>query len=175
MANVNRGKQFEQKIKEAFQKVSGVSIDRIPDQTMRHKGAANICDFIVYKKPYEYYIECKSVHGNTFSIHSIPKRGKDGKLHGFYGNISDTQWEGLLQKSKIEGVFAGIICWFVDKDITLYIPIEDLERYRNYFGKKSVKWNAGLYSLNCYVIQGRKKRVFFDYNMEELLYELSIS
>ena len=50
----NRGKQFEQKIREAFLKIPNVSIDRIPDQTMGYKGACNISDFIVYKEPYEY-------------------------------------------------------------------------------------------------------------------------
>ena len=86
MANINRGKQFENVIKESFQKVSNVSIDRLHDQTTGFANSANICDFIVYKEPYEYYIECKSVHGNT-----LP-----------FSNISDTQWNGLLEKSKIE-------------------------------------------------------------------------
>ena len=81
----NKGKNFESIIKHAFLKVPGVSIDRIPDQTMHHKGACNICDFIVYKKPYEYYIECKTVHGNT-----LP-----------FSNITDMQWTGLLAKSQI--------------------------------------------------------------------------
>lgn len=91
----NRGKQFEQKIREAFLKIPNVSIDRIPDQTMGYKGACNISDFIVYKEPYEYYVECKSVHGA-----SLP-----------FSNISQNQWQGMLEKSKIEGVFAGVICW----------------------------------------------------------------
>ena len=107
----NRGKQFERVIREAFEKVPGVSIDRLHDQTNGFKGSQNICDFIVYKEPYEYYFECKSVHGRTLSIHSIPHTGKDGKVCGFYGNITDKQWGGLLEKSKIPGVFAGIICW----------------------------------------------------------------
>lgn len=159
----NRGKQFEQKVREAFEKIDGVSIDRIPDQTMRHKGACNICDFIVYKEPYEYYVECKSVHGNTLSIHSVPKPDKHGMLHGFYGNITDTQWEGLLQKSRIPGVRAGILCWWVDKDITKYIPIQELEFLRQK-GNKSFRydWNTE-YTVD---IDGRKKRVFFDYNMK---------
>ena len=66
----NRGKQFENVIKTAFEKVDGVSIDRLHDQTTGFKGSSNICDFIVYKEPYEYYIECKSVHGNLLSIYS---------------------------------------------------------------------------------------------------------
>lgn len=174
MAN-NRGKQFEQVVRESFERVPGVSIDRLNDNTAGFKGIAGICDFIVYKEPYEYYIECKSVHGNTLSIHSNDPKHK-------YGNITNTQWEGLLEKSKIEGVFAGVICWWVDKDITKFIPIRDLVIAKK-CGYKSIR-----YDTECYIehpmdelgykafsieIEGKKKRVFFDYDMEEFLNELS--
>ena len=166
---VNRGKAFEGVIQDAFEKIEGVSIDRLHDQMNGYAYSCNICDFIVYKEPYEYYIECKSVHGNTLSIHSIPKPDKRGVLHGFYGNISDTQWTGLLKKSKIDGVRAGIICWWVDKDVTLYIPISTLEMMRN-LGKKSVRYDE--ISLDCVIIPGKKKRVFFDYDMTTFFKEV---
>ena len=107
---VNYGKKFESIVREAFEKVPNVSIDRLHDQTTGFKGSQNICDFIVYREPYEYYFECKSVHGNT-----LP-----------FSNITDTQWNGLLQKSQIEGVFAGVICWWIDHDKTVFIPIQEL-------------------------------------------------
>lgn len=157
---VNRGKQFEQVVLNAFKKIDGVSIDRLHDQTTGFLGSSNICDFIVYKEPYEYYIECKSVHGNTLSIHSIPKKGKDGKLHGFYGNITDTQWEGLLEKSKIEGVFAGVLCWWVDKDVTRFLEIQDLQVAKD-LGDKSIRFDEPYLKID-----GTKKRVFFDYDMQ---------
>ena len=158
--SVNRGKKFENVIKEAFEKVSNVSIDRLHDQTTGFKGSQNICDFIVYREPYEYYFECKSVHGA-----SLP-----------FSNITETQWNGLLQKSQIEGVFAGVICWWVDKDITKFIPIQTLQELKS-LGYKSVRHDAGIPDyLNytdseyCMVeIDGKKKRVFFDYDMEEFL------
>lgn len=152
----SRGKQFEFVIKEAFEKIDGVSIDRLHDQTTGYKGSQNICDFIVYKEPYEYYIECKSVHGNT-----LP-----------FSNITETQWNGLLEKSKIEGVFAGVICWFVDKGVTLFIPIEVLELFK-VIGKKSIRFDH--FDRRIIEIKGKKKRVFFEYNMEEFLNELSMS
>ena len=159
---VNYGKKFEDVIREAFEKVPGVSIDRLHDQTTKFKGtSANICDFIVYREPYEYYIECKSVHGNTLSIHSNDPKHK-------YGNISNTQWEGLLEKSKIEGVTAGIICWWADKDVTLFLPIQILNQLRR-TDNKSVRYDINEYIGNVIEIKGKKKRVFFDYNMEEFL------
>ncbi len=155
--SINRGKQFEQVIKEAFLKVPGVSIDRLHDQTNGFKGSQNICDFIVYKEPYEYYFECKSVHGA-----SLP-----------FSNITDTQWNGLLEKSKIEGVFAGVICWWVDKDITAFIPIQSLNFYKH-LGQKSVRYDQFDMCTDYKVIEikGKKKRVFFDYNMEEFFNEI---
>ena len=44
----NRGKQFEEQIKKSFEKVKGVSVDRLHDQTTGYLGSTNICDFIVY-------------------------------------------------------------------------------------------------------------------------------
>lgn len=159
---VNRGKKFEEVVKECFNKVPGVSIDRIHDQTTHYKGSTNICDFIVYKKPYEYYIECKSVHGNTIPIYSPEERKK-------YGAITNRQWEGMLEKSKIEGVTAGVIIWFTDHDTTVYYPIATLEDIRN-SGKKSIRYDY-FHPERIYLC-GEKKRVFFDYDMNDLLKQL---
>lgn len=149
----NRGKQFEQLIREAFEKVPWVSVDRIPDQTMRYRGAQNVCDFIVYRYPNLFYIECKTVHGNT-----LP-----------FTNIKDNQWNGLLNKSKIPGVYAGVICWWVDKDVTRFIPITELETMKknNY---KSVAWNT---VCLAYDIKGKKKRVLYEYDMEQFFEEVT--
>ena len=153
----NRGKKFERVIREAFEKVPDVSIDRLHDQTNGFKGSQNICDFIVYKEPYEYYIECKSVHGA-----SLP-----------FSNITDTQWNGLLEKSKIEGVFAGVICWWIDKDVTKFIPISILQVLQER-GCKSYKFNEFYWQDDIEVIElkGKKKRVYWEYDMEEFFNEI---
>lgn len=152
----NQGKQFEAVVREAFERVPNVSIDRLHDQTTGWKGSSNICDFIVYREPYEYYFECKSVHGNR-----LPFR-----------NITDTQWRGLLEKSKIEGVFAGVICWWIDKDKTVFIPIQTLQKLLN-SGNVSYRYDWDSYDV--VEIKGKKKRVFFEYNMEEFLNAVSMS
>lgn len=166
MANLNRGKQFEEVIKRAFLKVPEVSIDRLHDQTTGFANSSNICDFIVYKEPYEYYIECKSVHGNT-----LP-----------FSNISETQWQGLLEKSRIQGVFAGVICWWIDKDVTAFIPIELLNDLK--LDHKSIRYDyihdyanddndLLVHRLKPIEIHGEKKRVFFDYNMIKFFKEIT--
>ena len=163
----NQGKKFEQAVKESFDKVEDISVDRIPDQVTKYKGSTNICDFTVYKFPLMFYLECKSVHGNTISIYSEPKLGKDGKLYGFYGNIRDNQWDGLLEKSKIFGVRAGVIIWWIDKDVTKYYPIEVLEKLRNEVGLKSVRYDYN--DVRAITLTGEKKRVYYDYDMGRFL------
>ena len=43
--------------------------------------------------------------------------------------ITKDQWDGLVEKSKIPGVVAGIIVWFIDHDTTTFVPIQELKRW----------------------------------------------
>lgn len=154
MAKVNRGKDFERQVKSAFEKIEGVSIDRLKDSMSGYMGDNTICDFIVYKKPYEFYIECKAVHGNTLN---------------FKSDIRPNQWEGLTEKSLINGVYSGFMVWFIDHDLTIYVDVAVLANMRA----------SGLKSLNIrdldYIdtvqsnrlmrIGGKKRRILFDYDM----------
>lgn len=145
----NRGKQFEEVIKKSFLKLKNVSVDRIHDQTNGYAGSSNICDFIVYKYPYQYYIECKSVHGNTFPL----------------SNLTDKQYKGLLNKSKIYGVCAGVIIWFIDRDSTMFVPIKTILEYKQE-NKKSIRFDDD--NKLIIKLKGKKKRVFYDYEMNSL-------
>lgn len=167
---VNRGKDFEGQVYNGFAKVDGVSIDRLPDPMAGYAGVKNICDFIVYKKPLQYYIECKSCYGNTMSIHSNnPKQP--------YGNITKNQWEGLLEKSTIPGVRAGILVWFIDHDETYWIDIRLLQKHRD-AGNKSISYRCDWvdFTLETHYmwerIDGEKRRVLFDYDMAIFLAEM---
>lgn len=40
----NKGKKFEEYIRKSFEKIPGVSIDRLHDQTNGFRGSQNICD-----------------------------------------------------------------------------------------------------------------------------------
>ena len=160
----NRGKDFEKVIREAFEEVPNVSVDRLHDQMNGFAGSVNICDFIVYKKPYIYYIECKSVHGNTLS----------------FSNITRNQWQGLLEKSKIDGVLAGILCWWVDKDITKFIPIQFLQTAKekgfvSIASDYETKWILDGYTNMPFDVVGKKKRVFFEYDMEKFFNDARIT
>ena len=172
----NRGKKFEAVIEEAFKKLPDVQLLRIPDQTTHYKGSTNPCDIIVYHKPYLYTLELKSVHGNIFPIYSKPKKDKNGRLYGFYGNITDFQWEQLLKMSTIKGVTSGVIVWFIDKDETVFFDINLLQRWRT-AGHKSIhsypEWLEHVKGKHdwCY-LTGRKKRIFYEYDMKKFLWEM---
>lgn len=170
---VNRGKSFEGIIQACFERIPEVNILRIHDQTTGYAGSKNPCDFIVYHKPYLFVIECKSIHGNTFSIYSKSRNPK--KPHD-YGNITNFQWEQLLKMSQIKGVYAGVLVWFIDKDETIFFDINLLKRWRD-AGHKSIhsypEWIEYVETDHdwCYLV-GRKKRVYWDYNMVQFLRDM---
>ena len=150
-------------MKEQFEKLHDTSVDRLYDVTTGFKNQNNICDFIVYRKGTLNYFECKSVHGNTLN---------------FKSDIRANQWRGLLKKSCISGVNAGIICWFIDFDKTLFIPIESLQilKEENFKSFNCRNANSNLYKdlgVWSYELEADKKRVFFEYDLEKFLEEIS--
>ena len=157
---INRGKDFENVIKKAFKRFSDVSIDRLHDQTTGYMGSSNICDFIVYKRPNQYYIECKSTGGKSLPLTRITKN----------------QFEGLIAKSKIPGVIAGVIVWFIDLDKTYFIPITYIDMLKK-AGIKSINPTNDYYDILGtdmwkFPIEGKKQRVFFRYDMTKFFKEM---
>ena len=153
MAN-NKGKQFEDVIRKSFLKVSDVSIDRLRDAPRKLKNVDNPSDFIVYKKPHEIYAECKSHRGNT-----LP-----------FSCIREEQIKGMSEKAKIDGVKAGIIIWFIDHDLTYWVPIDEVVCWRD-MGNKSINIKD-IYKFNYIEITGKKRRIYFDYDMNKFLEDL---
>ena len=154
---INRGKQFENHLKDQFEKLSNVSIDRLYDVTTGFKNQNNICDFIVYRQGTLNYFECKAIHGNCLN---------------FKSHIRPNQWDGLLAKSKINGVNAGIIIWFIDHDITLFVDIQWLDYLIQNYGNKSFNIIKDIKHIPVTIIPGVKKRVFFNYDLNKLLLDL---
>ena len=150
---INKGKAFEKVIYSCFQRVKGVSIDRVHDQTTHYKGSTNICDFIVYREPYEYYIECKTTHSRSWPIQ----------------NLSDSQLEGMLEKSQIRGVAAGVIIWFIEHDTTMYLPIEVVAECKKN-GMKSIR--CDFMHPDRILLCGERRRTYFTYYMKDFLNQL---
>lgn len=152
----NKGKVFEDKVKEALLKLPNVDVTRLRDAPKKQKNVDNPSDFIVYKYPHEIYLECKSHLGN-----SLPFRC-----------IRSQQMVQMIKKTYIEGVRAGIIVWFIDKDVTAWIPVQELFPYWFSQDKKSLSVQDIEKLQGVIYIQGKKKRVYYDYDFEPFFNEL---
>lgn len=148
--SINRGKQFEDIIREQFKKLKNVVTIRLYDVTSGYINQNNICDLIVYNEGTLNLIECKAVHGTTLN---------------FKSHIKENQWNGLLEESYKSGVNAGILVWFIDYDITLWLEIQYLQDLKE-SGYKSFNVKDKMY---VYQLLGVKKRVFFEYNLRKFL------
>ena len=105
-------KNFELKVKEDWLKLPNSTIERLYDPVGGYNGVRNISDFIAYAYPQIWFIECKTIKGNTFP----------------FSNLS--QYERLLGKKGIKGVRAGAIIWFYEKDYNItVVPSEKKRTY----------------------------------------------
>lgn len=163
------GKKFEQDLVEAFKKTEALSYDRFQDPGFGFAANANICDFVLYRHPYQIYLEAKTVKNDTLDIGNIKE--------GMFRNISKRQYYGLKDKADISGVFAGIIVEFRRESKNLereyyYIPIQELE-YMVLHNKKSLnvkdvnKWE-GIIRVNA-----KRKVTRYAININKLLNEIS--
>jgi hypothetical protein len=147
--SINRGKQFEQKVKEDFLKLPYSTIDRLYDTMSGYKAISQVSDFIAYKYPNIFYLECKAHKGASLPLSNI------------------TQYDSLLPKIGIKGVRAGVVLWLYEKDKVFYIPIKTVKQMKH-DGEKSV----GIRHLDKYRIidvPSVKKRVFMDSDYSILL------
>lgn len=135
-------------------------IERLKDTQSKQKGNNNPSDFIAYKKPYLYYIECKTTQRGTLPFSNI------------------RQWDNLIERSKIEGVWAGVVCWFVNHDITVWIDIQLLQKLKE-LGYKSIAYHCSFVLESIAGLEnhwgrlvGRKKRVLYHYEMQPFFNEI---
>lgn len=139
-----RGKQFEKILSQQISE-QGIFIQRIFDY-VDLRGLAMMCDFYAYKYPYLYLLEMKTTAGA-----SLP-----------FANISETQWGGLLEASKYDGILCGFPIWWYDKDTTKFISIQEMEEIKK-TGVKSVRYDTP-YGIT---IDGTKRRVYWDYEISK--------
>lgn len=131
MINDLLGKKAEAKISTWLDRpADGYCLDRIKDQMTGFYGSKNICDFILFKSPYMYYIESKATWEDRFD----------------FSMISDYQYDNLLKKSKINNVFGLVIILFATHQRAFIIEINEIDKLSK-SGKKSLnikkidKWN----------------------------------
>lgn len=140
----NKGKEFEVKFKQDFtSSIPNSTIDRLYDPVNGYVSISNIADFIGFKAPNIFYLECKTHKGASLPFVNI------------------TQYDKLKAKVGIPGVRAGVILWLYEKDIVMYIPISTITKMKA-DGKKSVGLKAIQEGYNIKIIPSVKKRIFMD-------------
>lgn len=153
MDDSNVGKKAEKKIAEWLDRPEeGYSFDRIPDQMTGFFGSKNICDFTLFKSPYQYYIESKATWEDRFD----------------FSMLTDTQYDGLKDKSKIQNVFGLVIVLFGSYKRAFILDIRDIDSLVQQ-GKKSLnikkidKWGIPYQEIKT--IPSRKE--LLDYDKED--------
>lgn len=157
----NLGKKAELKIKEWLDKPElGYSFDRIPDQMTGFYGSKNICDFTCFKSPYLFYIESKATYHDNFA----------------YNQLSDTQFQGLLKKSKIENVFGLVVVLFYSYQRSFILDIKDINQQIEEGLQKSInikkidKWTIPYIEIET--IPSRKQILDYKGNIETYVQRL---
>lgn len=116
------GKKAERKVKEWLDRPQeGYSFDRIVDNMSGFYGSSNICDFTLYKYPNMYYIESKCTGHDRFE----------------FSMLTDTQYTGLLTKSKIDGVHGLVIVLFATYKRAFILDIREIDKLKQ-SGTKSL-------------------------------------
>jgi hypothetical protein len=122
MASQDIGKKFEDRFKKDYQTCfPGTLIYRLPDQQSGYAGggSSNPCDFMCYPGNCVLMVECKAHAKASIPFSAIP------------------QYERLLDYKGLYKTFPGVVVWFYEKDIVIWVSIEEMEKMVN-DGEKSI-------------------------------------
>lgn len=128
-----------------------IMVTRLRDPLGGQAGVRNICDYIVYLKPYSYYLELKSRQGNTLNFREITKN----------------QWEGLRKIASKPGVIPGVVVNYSDHNKTYFVHINVLVYLKEKQGRKSIHINEAQ-ELGVELL-GERKRTRFNYYAKNFL------
>lgn len=144
MSNV--GKVFEKNFKESVELLHPhCTITRLYDGTGGYL-IKNICDFILYKYPYQCFIELKAYKGNTIN----------------FSVISDTQYNGLLKMSEVNGIVSGVLFRYNDFNDAYFIDIRVIQSLKQ-DGHKSIPYNlAKVHGVQLPIIKQYKVKTIYD-------------
>ena len=112
-------------------------------------GSSNISDFICFKTPNLFLIECKRHSGNTFPFSAF------------------RQYEGLLEWKDVTGVHPGVVLWLYDHDKVLWVPITTFERLKQEDKKSFNIKMIGEYE--CLELPSVKMRTFMTTDYSKLV------
>ena len=163
---INVGKRFEENWKKSVP--DNVLYYRLKDSAQSFGRCNNLrfssknpCDCFLFSSPYLYALELKSVATSYISF----ERTKEEK-----GVIHYHQIKGLRDFVGYKNVIAGFLFNFRKKDteITYYQHISDFDKMIDSIDKKSFN-EKDLVKFNPYVVNNRKLKVNYRYDVADLL------
>lgn len=156
---MNVGKRFEKNFKDSVPK--NIFVYRFKDGSAAWDNgsktrfqATNICDFMLYKKPYIFLLELKSTKGK-----SLP-----------FSNVKEHQRKELLEASKHDGVFCGLLIEFSSLNTVYFIEISQFERFLLQMSRKSLPLEY--VSKNGVKIDLERKRINYKMNIEKMIEDI---
>lgn len=162
MANTDIGKKFEDRFRKDYKECfPGTFIYRLPDQQSGYAGGGsqNPCDFICYPGSLELMVECKAHKGASIPFSKIP------------------QYERMLDYKGLHKTFPGVVVWFYEKDIVIWVSIEEMEKMV-LDGEKSIGLrmlqhkNDNEKAYNIITIPSTKLRAFMESDYTYLVKQL---
>lgn len=165
------GKIFEKDFQNSA-KNQGVWIMRLNDTSLsweKEKNARftpnNICDFIIYRKPYLFLIECKSSCYKTMSIQPTPDDAK--------AMIQAHQISDLANASIVDGIFAGFVLNYrddevIDNSTTYWLSIDNFSQFLVDLNRKSIG-ETHVAQYHGIAVEQTKKRTHFTYDINKML------
>lgn len=121
MAKQNEGKKFEDDFYKSLNKISDLYIHRLRDVQF-YRGSTSIGDYFVFKSPYFFIFELKSVKGTSLPLSK--KTDDDGNIKKF-GNVNKKQFDMMLDV-EVPNIFKGYIINFRKNQNTYFITAEQM-------------------------------------------------
>lgn len=167
---MNSGKLFEQQFRKSVLKIPNLFYYRLKDspsswdnKTKSKKTKSkvrftnnNICDTVMYKNPYLFLLELKSHTGARLPLSCI----------------RENQINGLVEASETNGIIAGIICDFSDKDKCYFLDITFVDDFTKNETRKSIP--ISYFQENGIEIDVKKLRVKKLYDVDKFIEQSSI-
>lgn len=163
MANTDIGKKFETRFAQDYKKCfPGTLIYRLPDQQSGYAGggSSNPCDFFCFTGNELLMVECKAHKSGSIPFSAI------------------RQYEKMLDYKGLKNIFTGVVIWFYEKDIVIWVSIEEMEKMVN-DGEKSIglrmtdKEKPYKKSYNIITIPSVKLRTFMESDYKYLVEALN--
>lgn len=137
-------KQFEKNIAIQLKDIKDAYVYRLSDLVNKF-GVSNPCDYFCFYKNTFFLFEMK-----TTETASMPLK-----------NISDYQYESMLEASNKKGIKAYFIVWWYSKDVTRAIPISVIKDIKE-TNKKSIRFDYK--DSRIIDINGTKRKLYFEYD-----------